>query len=260
MIFLNPQPEKQDLNKYYPENYGPYIEEKIIKHGSITKLLRKIKLSLGSKFENRNKKIDNSTKKYLDFGCGGGFNLERKKKAYPKWDLYGLDVNEQACQSAKDKGFAVYFDKDLSCQLPDKFFDIINMSQVLEHLDNPIVTLKRLRGALRDDGMLTISIPNYDSYSRRIFKSFWYALDVPRHLFHFTPTTLKEILKKSGFELTKIKFWDNPKIFIKSFCYVIGLGNRAINPILWKMVLPFSKLAAKNKKSSQISVYARKIN
>ena len=75
---------------------------------------------------------------------------------------------------------------------------------VLEHLHDPRGTLTEIRRILKPDGWLMFSVPNFGSWERRFFGRYWYALDLPRHLQHFTPHTLRRTLDAAGFDVIKI--------------------------------------------------------
>jgi 2-polyprenyl-3-methyl-5-hydroxy-6-metoxy-1,4-benzoquinol methylase len=83
-------------------------------------------------------------------------------------------------------------------QFPLESFDLITMSHVLEHLHDPLAALERVGSWLKPTGCLKIWCPNYDSQERRIFGRNWFALDVPRHLYHFTPATVTELIRAAA--------------------------------------------------------------
>jgi hypothetical protein len=78
----------------------------------------------------------------------------------------------------------------------------VTLWHVLEHIPEPIADLKEIRRIMRDDGRLVIEVPNSDSPTLRLCGPRWYALDVPRHLQHFSPSTLQQLLEVTGFRST----------------------------------------------------------
>jgi hypothetical protein len=78
------------------------------------------------------------------------------------------------------------------------------MWHVLEHLTDPLAAIQRARTLLTDDGRLLISVPNLASLQARLFGPDWLHLDLPRHLFHFTPRSLERLLERSGFRVERI--------------------------------------------------------
>ena len=84
-------------------------------------------------------------------------------------------------------------------QFKDNSFDIITMWDVLEHVPNPLHTLKEIKRILRPDGLLVINYPRIDDPLARVFgKRWWFLLSV--HLFYFTPKTLTAYMQKVQFE------------------------------------------------------------
>ncbi len=265
LVYINPQPTLGELGRYYPENYGPFRDDyQIFKYGSVSQFLKNLKSVLVSKDskEVNNIKLDpfdDTSIRYLDFGCGSGAQLERVKKIHPRWDFYGLDINPVACQKTKEKGFKVFCGDVLKIDLPSNFFDIVNMSHVIEHLSDPVLVLRRINKITKPSGRLIISTPNFDSISAKIFKKFWYALDTPRHLFIFNKRTITALLNKTGFAVEKIEYDANPKVFIRSFKYIMGSNDLRISPILYHLLKPASKVVAELGNSSIMTVYASKL-
>ena len=99
----------------------------------------------------------------------------------------------------------------------------------MEHLPNPITTLLEIRRILKSDGTLIIAVPNIGGFTARLTKNCWFGLDVPRHLFHFTPETLKRSLHQTGFSIDFQKYMSLEQD-------VIGLSQSLMN----KFRLPYN--------------------
>ena len=133
----------------------------------------------------------------LDVGAGGGEFLYLAKQR--GWDAQGIEPNEGYAQSAKE-----FYDVDIFCGMmnetdyPDKSFDFIRLNHVLEHINHPVAFLNRLRGWLKDDGLLYVEVPNIKAYAvgRTKGKIFHYG-----HIFNFSPWTLQGCGKLAGFDL-----------------------------------------------------------
>lgn len=148
---LKPQPSQEELKEYYPEDYGPYRENGLFKYGILSRFLKKILIkSKNRNIDNRiyQNSVDRSTLNYLDFGCGGGEQLARTKMLHPNWNLYGLDNNEFACRNTKKKGFKIFHGDILQIDMPQNFFDIVNMSHVIEHLNEPKLTMLKINSIM----------------------------------------------------------------------------------------------------------------
>ena len=258
LVYLNPQPNQKELIKYYPKNYGPYKNINDVKFGFFSRNLKKIIKKINQN-NRRIKPIESSAVNYLDFGCGGGINLEGVKKLHPNWNLYGLDNNEFACKKTREKGFEVFCGDILEINLPKNFFDIVNMSHVIEHLNHPRKILEKINSSIKSGGNLIVSTPNFNSLEAKLFKNYWYALDVPRHLFFFTPETIKILLSKVGFKINNVKYEIKPEIIIKSFYYIIGKEDIRVNPFNWRFFYPVNIILSLFHKSSVMTINAKKV-
>ena len=259
LVFLDPQPPPQELNRYYPDTYNPYQDDDAtFRYGPVARLVKRAIGIFRSKASPSSvpPTPDESEKTYLDFGCGGGFQLKRLRDAHPRWKLFGLDNNPTACRRARELGFEVFCDDAVPSSLPHGAFDLVRMNHVIEHLPDPRATLERIRRSMKPCGALTVSTPNAGSLAARMFRSRWYALDTPRHLFLFDPRTLSRLLSETGYRVHKIEFDSGPKAFIRSVYHLFGRKDMAISPITWSLLLPFSRLAARFGLTSHMTIEA----
>jgi hypothetical protein len=77
------------------------------------------------------------------------------------------------------------------------------MVHALEHVHDPLATVRKLRGLLAPGGILQIEVPNIGGAEARMFGRLWRGLDVPRHYIHFTPDTLSQLLRDAGFVIAR---------------------------------------------------------
>ena len=175
---------------------------------------------------NRTALLGRSPGRVLDVGCGNGeFLLYLKQRG---WLAYGTDVSAAACELARRKGIEVRMGELRSARYPGRFFDVVMLSHVLEHVLDPPDELAEVRRVLADDGILVVQVPNSDSWTFRLCRSAWYPLDVPRHLQHFTPRTLELVLTRAGFSSARrwnFHHWDFTYI-VYSFLRWIGAAQR----------------------------------
>lgn len=198
LVYLNPRPDNIEIKKYYPQlkYYNNYKK-------SFSTLLSNFSLS----------RLINNIKKYkkmgrlLDIGYGDGSFLYKVKNE--GFEVFGLDVSSEAFKIVNEKmGFnRNIFNCELEdCKFPDNYFDVITLFHVLEHLPDPKKTLYEIEKIIKNDGILIVSVPNIDSFIFKVFKRFWFSLDVPRHYYHFSIDTISKILKLTGFEIIKIGY------------------------------------------------------
>jgi len=140
----------------------------------------------------------------LDFGCGGGGFLERMRRL--GWQVTGVDMSVAAVQRVRTElGLDALAGSLPHAGLVHNAFDLITMWQSLEHVHEPLPVLREARRLLVSGGMLVVSVPNIDSLPFRWFGTAWFGLDLPRHLTHFTPPTLRLMLEKAGFRVQSLR-------------------------------------------------------
>lgn len=267
LVYLNPQPEPEELERYYPRNYGPFQDDNtIFKYGRFSIMLKRIKNWLFNKYaakieitEKSNSVNEERIVNYLDFGCGGGSHLEKVRLKHPNWNLYGLDNNKFACELVRKKGFKVFEGDILELDLPNNFFDVINMSHIIEHVADPKGTLIKLNSIMKKGATMIISTPNFDSWAAKIFRKYWYAVESPRHLFLFSYKTLTRLLDDTNFIVKEIEYDKGPEVFIRSIYYLLGKRDLRINPVIWWFLKPFSYILAYFGKTSLMTIYAKKV-
>ena len=141
----------------------------------------------------------------LDVGCGTGIFLDMMRRQ-GEWEVFGVEINEEAAKYAREKLQLDVFAGDLSeANFPTSYFDVVTLWHVLEHLHEPRSVLREIYRILRDDGWLLLSLPNAASCEAQLFKEFWAGLDIPRHLYVFTPAAVKELLRQESFETVKLR-------------------------------------------------------
>jgi 2-polyprenyl-3-methyl-5-hydroxy-6-metoxy-1,4-benzoquinol methylase len=146
-------------------------------------------------------KCESDSGRILDVGCGSGFFLRALDAK--KWDRYGVEISREAARlAARSLGTDhVFSGTMLEAQFEKSFFDAISFWSSLEHTNEPRASLIRAREIIKPGGTLIIQVPNAASYQSRIFKGDWFALDVPRHRYHFSYERLAQLLAETGFDI-----------------------------------------------------------
>lgn len=139
--------------------------------------------------------------KLLDVGCGGGRFLNRMKKR--GWQVEGIDFDAQAIEKAIARyGIKAHVGDLAQCALPSNSFDVITMSQTIEHLYEPNATLIESLRILKPGGLLVMTTPNANSIGAGEFGAFWRGWEAPRHLHLFSVESLRRLTQRAGFEVT----------------------------------------------------------
>lgn len=165
--------------------------------------------------------IPNSAKTILEIGCGSGnFSAQLVKEGVETW---GVEPFEESAKEAKSKLYKVVvgtLDEKLS-ELPDNYFDVIVMNDVIEHLLEPWDDIVNLKSKLKKEGVLVTSIPNV-RYSKNIFKMIFnrdwkYTDDLildRTHYRFFTKRSIKRMFKDCGYTIESIKGINTTKSFL----------------------------------------------
>ena len=197
LLITYPQPKEEELGKYYESD--DYISHTDGKRSMFEKAYHFVK---GIALKNKLQLINDLQKekgKLLDIGAGTGeFLMVAKENG---WQTTGIEPSDKARNIALKKGV---FLADSLADLEDHSFDVISMWHVLEHVPNLENQIKELKRLLKPTGTILIAVPNFNSYDAKYYKEFWAAYDVPRHLWHFSKTAIKELFAKEGLHLQKV--------------------------------------------------------
>ena len=87
----------------------------------------------------------------------------------------------------------------------EKEYDIVSLRHVLEHLYDLEKVIVKFNELLKPDGCLILALPNHNSFDAKHYRNYWAAWDVPRHLWHFSPNSLKGLLKRHHLKILNIK-------------------------------------------------------
>jgi 2-polyprenyl-3-methyl-5-hydroxy-6-metoxy-1,4-benzoquinol methylase len=139
----------------------------------------------------------------LDVGCNEGQGLQIYQQN--GFLVEGLELNERAASEARKRGFRV-FTGPLEAFRPEKAYDVVVLSHILEHSVNPKVMIAHVARILKPGGQIWISCPNIESWQRDIFARYWINWHVPFHITFYSDRTLKSLLDSAGFKVIKIKF------------------------------------------------------
>jgi SAM-dependent methyltransferase len=162
----------------------------------------------------------------LDLGCSSGSFLESMRS--DSWKLFGIEMSTETAKRAEAKtGAQVFVGDILDAPFPLKSFDVITCFDVLEHVYEPRQVVEKVATWLKPGGIFYFQVPNIDSAEERVFGTYWHGLELPRHLFHYSPASLRSLAKAAGLEVVLLEPRQNPAVGT-SLRYVWDNAFRAV--------------------------------
>ena len=133
----------------------------------------------------------------LDIGCSSGSFLNSIKNS--NWKLHGIEMSPDEAERARERtGAQVFVGDILNADFPENSFDLVTSFDVLEHVYNPKDCMKKIAYWLKPGGVFYVFIPNIEAWEARFFSSYWFGLELPRHLCHFGPESLRKLTSRAG--------------------------------------------------------------
>jgi len=233
LVYTNPRPTVKEIEKYYPPNYSPFkfsYPEPLFSNdiGILRRILKKKILMLHYGYfanseispfkKNFLRNITLPLKyrigwilppykekgKILDIGCSTGHYLSTLRQL--GWDTYGVEPDPKSSNWARrEMGLNVFTGRFEEIELPLDYFNVVTLWHTLEHFHNPLAALRKVHRILKTGGLVICGVPDVATVNRKVFGSKWSAWEVPRHLYHFSFSSIVKLLHKSGFELLKVE-------------------------------------------------------
>jgi 2-polyprenyl-3-methyl-5-hydroxy-6-metoxy-1,4-benzoquinol methylase len=235
LVWLNPQPAPQDLEEFYLDYFN---HAETILSSSFSKARKdwrhKLKMSVlamnfgysdpsvGSAWKHLGKALGLlpmlhdwagrlvmflpvvGSGRLLDVGCGDGAFMSAMREG--GWDVLGVEPDREAARIARERRRLHVVTGTLEeASLPAHSMDAITMNHVIEHVPDPLASLKECRRILRFGGKLAIATPNVESLGHRLSGVEWPDLDPPRHLHLFSLRTLGAFVEKAGLQIELLR-------------------------------------------------------
>ena len=213
----NPRPTSKSMQAFYPKTYGSHSPNSspirrtkrdlhLMKLGRKSPLAGKA-LSTVATWRFRRivpKWLENEKGLFLEIGCGTGWLCALAQEV--GWQAVGLDISLNACLVARQTwDIPVLCSDSLSLPFKSNTFRLVVLRHVLEHLPSPRQALSEVYRVLKEGGWVALEVPNAGSLGRWVYGPLWDSWDLPRHLHHFTPTSLRHLMERVGFRRTRIQ-------------------------------------------------------
>lgn len=258
-FILTAYPPAQDkINSYYKAE--SYISHSNTSKGLINKIYHLVRNYMLKKKVRLARKATGLDKgNHLDVGAGIGLYAHAMSKC--GWSVEAIETSSDARKVAKELYGINLKDTSLWGELKNESKDLITLWHVLEHIPNLNEIWENFHRVLTKQGTLIIAVPNPSSYDAEIYKSEWAAYDVPRHLWHFTPNTLKNLAQKHGFELAKTHTMPFDGFYISMMCEKNAGKPLAFIRGFWTGLKGYiQSLSNKEKSSSIIYIFKKELS
>ncbi len=195
-------PGAADSGAYYQSD--EYISHTNTRQGLINQIYQLVRRrTLSQKIKWVERATGLSGGRVLDVGSGTGAFVSALRRS--GWRADGLEPDAAARQvGLRDYGITL-MESDQLYQLPSGEFDAITLWHVLEHVHDLHGYMKEFRRVLKSGGRLLLALPNHTSWDADHFQQWWAAYDVPRHLYHFAPDSIRALAKRNGFECQSLR-------------------------------------------------------
>lgn len=260
LIYVNPRPTPEKIADYYSEDYPPFRTTR-------SPIVRYIKKMMIHREARKLKGLKREKVGVLEIGCGRGEVLA-DLRGVGKWELKGVELSPYASQIAREKfGLDVITGTIFDATFPPESFDVVLMKHVLEHVPNPRETLSEIHRILRDNGKLLLWTPNIKSLEAQVWGRHWHGLEIPRHLYHFSPETLTKLLQAAHLKVCKIDFslvpndwvWSLREAVVATRLFSSVAKTMHIENIFWLVLFaPLSSILGLFKQSGRIKAVAEK--
>lgn len=200
-VHILPIPTEKEMETVYREEY--YATEKPLYLEHHREDLEWWKSSYQQRYDIFENHLPENRRRLLDVGSGpGNFLLTGRDRG---WQVLGIEPSKQAAEYSRNQGLDIveeFFTREMASKLEP--FDVVHLSQVLEHISDPAELLRAAHDALSPDGLLCVAVPNdYNPLQKvlrlaRKFEPYWLA--PPHHINYFSFDSLSSVMERCGFE------------------------------------------------------------
>ncbi len=204
LLRTSPRPSGEALARYYPDGYRPHGEADAPPAATeeVPGFWRRLRRRVASRRIWWIPDLPPGAR-VLELGSAAGHFV--RDALARGWEVHALEpAARPAGRLARDSRVRVHREPAEAMSFPPGSLDAVFAWMVVEHLEDPAAVLRKVSAALRPGGYFVFSVPNAGSWELVAFRERWYALQVPTHLWHFSPRTLRALLYMCGLRVDRI--------------------------------------------------------
>jgi 2-polyprenyl-3-methyl-5-hydroxy-6-metoxy-1,4-benzoquinol methylase len=257
-LFTQDYPEEAEIARFYESD--KYISHSDTSEGFSNKLYRLARRFMLKKKKQLIKKISGLKEgSILDIGSGTGYFAGTMKKS--GWLAKGIEINEKARNFSISHFGLEVSTPDVISTFESNSFDCITLWHVLEHFHDPFNYISEIYRLLKPGAVCVLALPNSGSYDAKHYKRFWAAWDVPRHLWHFNPSTFRLFSKETGFLLENLRILPLDVFYISQLSEKYkGSSLPFLKGVLKAIIFGFFSVFYKSKSSSVIYILRKPVS
>jgi 2-polyprenyl-3-methyl-5-hydroxy-6-metoxy-1,4-benzoquinol methylase len=239
LMYANPrakEPDHVQIQTWDPDMVSPdWHSQRLEKEKLQVRDYAKTRALLNQAFPKRGK--------LLEIGSGFGYLLTEFRN--DGWEVLGVEPDRFACRYAKEKlGVDCMSDLVENAGIPNENYDVVIMNHVIEHLDDPLATLKEINRLLKPRGYLVLETPRYDTLMFRILGRRERSINCVGHIYFFTTQTLKNLYEAAGFQTLQLNYVGR-SLTIDRLFWNVGIISK--NKYLSQRLAQVSRKAGLNK-------------
>lgn len=213
LVYLNPRPADDEAARVYPDHYHAF-QFRPAEFGFVYRVRRRLEARRLLRWC-RGLPAD---ARILDVGCGDGFHLRLLEEyGKPGWTLEGVDTDGRAVSPARAAGLTVHHGSVEAAGLPGEAYHLVLLVMTVEHLPDPLATLRAVAGLLAPGGRAVVVTDNAGSPDFALFGGrHWGGFHFPRHTYLFDRRTLARLGTAAGLEVERVSTAVSPVNWVYS--------------------------------------------
>lgn len=234
LLFTGQPPGPGDMGRYYASD--EYVSHSDTQKGLVNRLYHLVRnITIEGKRRMALRANGGRPGDLLDYGCGtGAFAADMRDAG---WKVTALEPDAKARENAlRLHGLRPGEPGELE-GIGDGVLDTVTLWHVLEHVHDLRGTLLHFHRVLRPAGTLFLAVPNHRSRDARRYGAHWAAWDVPRHLYHFSPDSMRALLEPLGFRLSEVRTMWFDAFYVSMLSEKYAHGRVRMLPALWSGLL-----------------------